>query len=56
MKHLCRQIETKGDKNVIPAFFCHSPDASGFGIPLKERFWTSQNDKRTSQNDNERDF
>ncbi|MEK7307572.1 MAG: hypothetical protein AAB089_00690, partial [Nitrospirota bacterium] len=26
------------------SFSRHSPDASGFGIILEERFWTSQND------------
>ncbi len=48
------QRNTKGNENVIPASFSVIPTCSESFLLVrnrKERFWTSQNDKQTSQND-----
>ncbi len=51
MKHTCRPVGTKENENVIPASFSVIPTCSESFLLVrnrKERFWTSQNDKRTS--------
>jgi len=55
MKHTCRQIGTKMNENVIPASSVIPTRSESFLLVRnrKERFWTSQNDKQTSQHDKE---